>query len=149
MLENSIERLRYLVNVIPGLLKNITEEDFSFKATENKWSKKQILGHLIDSATNNHHRFIRSQFEKNPVILYNQNDWNKFGYYQMFDSNQLIDFWTVYNKQLLGLLLSMPSEYFQLTCYVEENELFTLENVLYQYLTHLEHHLEQLAGKEF
>lgn len=61
--ENTIERLSCLCVTIPKMLIEIKEEDFIFSASPEKWSKKQILGHLIDSAANNHQRFVRIQYE--------------------------------------------------------------------------------------
>lgn len=63
-----IERLNYLCTHIPNLLAAIDEATFNEKTSPAKWSKKEIVGHLIDSATNNHQRFIRAQFEDRPSI---------------------------------------------------------------------------------
>ncbi len=70
MQEQSIKRLQFLCEKIPPLLTELDEQTFSFKATSEKWSKKEIIGHLIDSATNNHQRFVRGQFEETPKIIY-------------------------------------------------------------------------------
>ena len=64
----AIERLEFLCNVIPSLLLEIEPLQFSAKPDRNKWSYKEIIGHLIDSATNNHQRFIRGQFEDRPSL---------------------------------------------------------------------------------
>jgi len=145
MIEQSIQRLQYLCEIIPPLLANIDEQTFSFKPSPEKWSKKEILGHLIDSATNNHHRFVRSQFEYIPKIYYDQNDWNKFGYYGQIDGKQIISFWTAYNRQLLELLKLMPKENFKRVCNTADDSMITLEVVLEQYLEHMEHHLKQIV----
>lgn len=73
MIETSIARLQILCDTIPDLLLNIDEIIFSEKPSNNKWSKKEIIGHLIDSAANNHQRFVRAQFEDLPSIAYDQN----------------------------------------------------------------------------
>jgi hypothetical protein len=57
-----------------ALLNAIEEPAFSLKQSPARWSQKEIIGHLIDSATNNHHRFVRGQFEDSPVIAYDQNN---------------------------------------------------------------------------
>lgn len=59
MIEKSIARLQFLCDTIPDLLTEIDELTFNEKILPEKWSKKEIIGHLIDSATNNHHRFVR------------------------------------------------------------------------------------------
>lgn len=51
------------------------------KQLPSKWSKKEILGHLIDRVTNNHQRVVRGQFENNPEISYDQNKWNEFSFH--------------------------------------------------------------------
>ena len=76
MIENIVDRLQYLCDAIPSLIKQIPEQEFSHKSAPGKWSKKEILGHLIDSATNNHQRFVRAQFEDTPFIIYDQDNWN-------------------------------------------------------------------------
>lgn len=74
MIQKSIERLAFLCETIPQLLFEIDDLTFSEELTSEKWSKKEILGHLIDSATNNHQRFVRCQFEDIPTITYDQNN---------------------------------------------------------------------------
>ena len=54
MTTDSIDRLEYLCNIIPDLLTAIDDKTFNEKVNPEKWSKKEIVGHLIDSATNNH-----------------------------------------------------------------------------------------------
>lgn len=121
------------------------EETFSYKTNPNKWSKKEILGHLIDSATNNHHRFVRGQFEHIPLITYNQDQWNMYNYYQQIATKQLIHFWEAYNRQLLAVLLQLPASYYtQLVNTGAQN--CTLAFLVQDYVTHLEHHLKQIIS---
>ncbi len=110
----------------------------------DKWSKKEILGHLIDSATNNHHRFVRGQFEEHPEISYDQNNWNKYNYYQQLDIQQLISFWTVYNKQLLAIIREIPTANLIRACMIGSN-LVTIEFLINDYVKHLAHHLKQIV----
>lgn len=145
MLKESIIRLRFLTENLPALLYEIDEITFSFKPSTLKWSKKEILGHLIDSATNNHHRFIRSQFENIPQISYNQNQWNAFNFYQKIPKNQLIEFWTVYNKQLFELIKNVPNENLKKQCKISDNEIYSIEFLISDYIEHLEHHLKHIV----
>src|SRR6218665_1296295 len=116
MMSQIIKRLDFLVTTLPSLFKEINDEDFSRKPSSGKWSKKEILGHLIDSATHNHQRFIRGQFEDMPAIGYNQNEWNKHSHYNEINSGLLIDFWTSYNKHLLEIIKRIPAEGLQKKC---------------------------------
>lgn len=142
---NSIERLRFLCETIPDLLEQIDEEAFSQKEQINKWSKKEILGHLIDSATNNHQRFVRAQFETNPEIVYDQTNWNTFSFYQQMDSRNLIKFWLTYNQHLIRLIENMPKESLSRTCLIAGNFL-SLQFLIDDYVVHLEHHLKQITS---
>ncbi|MDX1936305.1 MAG: hypothetical protein SFU21_04285, partial [Flavihumibacter sp.] len=108
-------------------------------------SKKEIIGHLIDSATNNHQRFVRGQFEDSPKIAYDQNRWNKYNFYQQIDGQQIIDFWTVYNRQILELIRRIPNENLKLVCHVGDKFL-TLDFLINDYVEHLEHHLKQVVS---
>src|SRR4051812_12493365 len=103
MIEKTAQRFQFLCDTIPALLLKISEADFSFKPSLEEWSKKEILGHLIDSAANNHQRFVRVQFEDVPFIKYDQNNWNKFSFHQQSSGQQVISFWSDYNKHLLEL----------------------------------------------
>lgn len=143
MIKNSINRLKYLCEIIPNLLTNIDDDTFNQK-TKDKWSKKEIIGHLIDSATNNHQRFVRAQFEEKPNIAYDQNNWNRYNYYQEIDKKQIIDFWTVYNKQILELVSRISQDNLQRECLVGGQSL-TIEFLINDYITHLEHHLGQVV----
>ncbi len=141
MIEQSIERLAFLLATIPNLLNEISDEEFSFKPSLQKWSKKEILGHLIDSATNNHHRFVRAQFENNPTITYNQDEWCKHGFYQQMAAHQVIAFWTAYNLQLLELFKQMP-----LAGLTKVANDLTLDFLMADYVSHLEYHLKQIVA---
>src|SRR4030095_2595683 len=49
-------------------LRLLQETEVSLKPAPGKWSKKEILGHLIDSATNNHQRFVRTQMTEELIF---------------------------------------------------------------------------------
>jgi hypothetical protein len=140
-----LQRLHYLCDVIPSLLYKTSEEDFSFKPKPEKWSKKEILGHLIDSAANNHQRFIRVQFEEVPTIFYDQNKWNALSHYNEMGSEQLIQFWTLYNKHLLHILQHIPEENLERKCNTGEPAPVSLQWLIEDYVKHLEHHLHQIV----
>ena len=140
-----IKQLQYLCDTIPTLLTNITEDDFSNKQAPGKWSKKEILGHLIDSATNNHQRFIRAQFENIPTIIYDQNNWNACSQYNQLDSKQLILFWTTYNRHLIELLKNISQDNLIKKCDTGGKENHTIEWLFDDYVRHLEHHLKQIV----
>lgn len=138
------ERLNYLINTVPSLILAENNEEFKRKPSPNKWSKQEILGHLIDSATNNYQRFIRSQFEEIPVIPYDQNKWNEFSYYNSFSKSQLVTFWKSYNEQILTLFKLIPKDKLSKKCNTGGSDNFTLAFLFDDYVEHLEYHLKQI-----
>ncbi|HLF35976.1 MAG TPA: DinB family protein [Cyclobacteriaceae bacterium] len=146
MIEKSITKINYLIGIIPDLLKNIPDSEFSNKPATDKWSKKEILGHLIDSATNNHHRFVRLQFENEPLISYDQNKWNEYSRYNELDKNHLIKFWTLYNTHLIELIKRIPESKYNRKVRVKEENFMTLELLVEDYVRHMEHHLKQMVN---
>lgn len=149
MIERAIEKLQFLCSAMPPLLKEIDEDDFSFKSTPNKWSKKEILGHLVDSASNNHHRIVRGQFENKPKIAYDNHIWNSGNHYQDMNGVKVISFWIAYNEYLLELVKHIPKE--KLVNEVEtgeigEKNIMTIASIIQDYVEHLEHHLRQVVS---
>lgn len=145
-MQNIINRLTYLGNVIPDKLRELPDKDFSFKANPDKWSKKEILGHLIDSTIYNHQRFIRVQFEDNPLIDYS-NDLVKFNRYNQMEKDKVIRFWEAYILHLIEVIKLMPPEMLKRKCRAEGSE-FTLDWLIEDYLKHLEYHLKQIIKYE-
>ena len=71
----------------------------SIKVQGGSWTKKEILGHLIDSAAINHQRFVRAQFTDDLVFDgYVQDDWVKVQDYQNRDWRELVELWHGYNR---------------------------------------------------
>jgi hypothetical protein len=142
-----IEKLNYIIEVLPIKMNQFSEEEFTAKL-KDKWSKKEILGHLCDSATNNHHRFIRIQFEEQPfvVVPYKQNDWVAIQDYQNMPTNEAIEFWTAINRQIVRVISRIPEEKLSYLCDVGNNKFFTLTELIEDYLKHMEHHLIQIFG---
>lgn len=147
MVNNSLQRLVYLCETIPPVLYTMNEHDFSKRPSTGSWSKKEILGHLLDSASNNHQRFVRVQFEDTPSISYDPDKWNNHSYYNLRDSKQLISFWTSYNKHLAELAQHIPAEALKRTCKCGEKTV-TLAFLITDYVEHLEHHLKQIINYE-
>lgn len=128
------------------IVAKIDHLQFAKKPSTTAWSKKEILGHLIDSAANNHQRFIRVQFENEPSIWYDQDQWNQYSYHQQMDTEEMISFWQSYNRHLAALLKLIPSEKLQRKCRMKDNSVVTLDFLINDYVTHLEHHLHQLVA---
>lgn len=142
------ERLQAILDTVPFQLFRIDDAAFSAKPHPDKWSKKEILGHLIDSACNNHHRFIRAQLE-NPytVVRYAQNDWVKLNAWQQLESPWVIELWETYNRQLLEVISRIPEEKLANEC-ISGDDRVTLGWLITDYIDHMEHHLRQIVQAE-
>jgi len=145
-INQSLERLSHLVNIIPPLISKIPEEEFNLNPAPGKWSKKQILGHLLDSAANNHQRFVRIQFENVPSIYYDQDNWNLYNHHQDLSKKHLIDFWTIYNTHLIQLVARIPAENLERKGKGKDGSLNSLSWYIEDYVKHMEHHLKQIVN---
>lgn len=151
--ENSFQRqkaaqLHHICQVVPPIIQAIDDNVFIKKSAPNKWSKKEILGHLIDSATNNHHRIIRAQYQEVPAISYDQDQWNRLGHYQKMDSGELIRLWVNYNSFLAHLIKQLPDASLQRQCHTGEEKPLTLAGLIEDYIVHMNHHLRQILGED-
>jgi DinB superfamily len=141
-----VKELGTAINNFLPALHNIPENEFAFKTSPEKWSKKEIIGHLIDSAQNNIRRFIVAQYEQSPSIVYNQDKWVLAGAYQEWNNTELINLWYLLNKHIIHILQNMPEEMAQRTC--QTQDLHTLEWLAKDYIKHLLHHLHVVLNLE-
>jgi hypothetical protein len=111
---------------------------------EGKWSRKEILGHLIDSAANNHQRFVRLQIQDTLSLpVYQQPDWVRVQHYQERPWRDLVELWTVYNRHLAHIMRHAdPSALSHV--WKAANGDVDLQFLMTDYLTHLKHHLQQI-----
>lgn len=139
--------LKSVLATVPGRLSAISEVSASAPRIEGKWSRKQILGHLIDSASNNHHRFVRAQIEKTlDMPSYTQNEWIATQSYQNRPWSDLVTLWTAYNQHLLHLIVTTPAENLNIPCRVAGDESGSLEFLMIDYVAHMQHHLNQIVA---
>jgi hypothetical protein len=147
-MEKTIQELRDIVGEFTPKLKSIPDLEFSAKPLAEKWSKKEIIGHLIDSAQNNLRRFICGQYESvPPKITYRQDFWVNANQYQNRPAESVIDLWQLINTQIIIVLASMPTDKY--SAQAETSELHTLEWLADDYVKHLKHHLNQTIPGSF
>jgi hypothetical protein len=127
-------------------LQFIPEEKFSYKPSPTKWSKKEILGHLVDSAQSNIRRFIAAQYEEQPKIIYNQDKWVAITNYQQYKLPDLISLWYLVNKHISHLLRNITPEMAERK--VQTGEVHTVQWLAQDYIKHLLHHLHQVLDLE-
>jgi len=137
--------IRKTVEDFAGRIDNLDEAKASQKPQPDKWSHKEILGHLIDSAANNHQRFVRAQYLKTVNLpSYEQKEWVNIQQYGSSTWKELLVLWRSYNFHLAHILDHMPAECLQISCAIGSNEPLTIGYVIVDYLGHLQHHLRQI-----
>ncbi|RPI14159.1 MAG: DinB family protein [Ignavibacteriae bacterium] len=146
MMENTINELKSLLIDVPVRFASIPSNVVSVKPAPDKWSKKEILGHLCDSAVNNLSRFIRAQFENEPmnIIRYEQNEWVKLNGYKDKPVTEIIEFWKCLNNQLVYVASRIPEEKLGFKCDKGDGETLTLQELAEDYIVHMKHHLAQI-----
>jgi hypothetical protein len=120
--------------------------DWEHKPLPDKWSNKEIIGHLCDSAKINLQRFVRCTYEENFKLTYEQDEWVAAQHYQEMNIDDLLQLWRLLNLQISLVLNNYPTERLQAQCdnSKKESNLHTVEWLAQDYLEHLEHHLKQI-----
>ncbi|MFP3594495.1 DinB family protein [Chryseobacterium sp. SIMBA_038] len=124
----------------------IYEEDWCYKISPEKWSKKEILGHLCDSAITNIRRFVVTQYKENENIVYDQDFWVKAQNYQNIPTQDVINLWKFLNFQIVHTVENIPDEALKRTCDTTKTnpQNFTLEFIIQDYVDHLKYHLKAI-----
>jgi len=151
-MESTISELNTIISDYSSKIGAISEQEFSAKPSPNKWSKKEVLGHLIDSAQNNLRRFICGQYETSPPkIVYEQEHWVNANAYQQMDTKEVIALWILINSRIAAVLNQMPSSAYTKKCDTAKDSisLHSLEWLADDYVKHLKHHLNQVIPNSF
>lgn len=147
-MKNTVDELNQIVDTFAVRIGSIVEKDFAAKPLPNKWSRKEVLGHLIDSAQNNLRRFICGQYENTPPkITYEQDFWVVANNYQDMDKNDVIMLWKLMNKRIGAVLSNMPHENYTRNC--DTGSLHSIEWLAVDYVKHMKHHLNQIIPGSF
>ena len=126
--------LRSTLITAPNRLAAIPFDLAAQKQSPGQWSRKEELGHLIDSAANNHQRIVRGQFEDSPAMPgYDGDAWVALHGYQTRDWQSLIELWRAGNLQLLAAAEAAPADAWPRTLTIGGSDLLTLR--LYSMIT--------------
>jgi len=141
----AVGKLKRIVAQAPSLLMAISPEKASNQPAPGKWSKKQELGHLVDSACNNHQRVVRAQVEEQPALPdYDGDRWVALHNYQVMDWSEIIECWRVMNQQLIraAMLVAPRASGRKLTV---GGHPMTLSVLVNDYVDHLRHDLRHIG----
>lgn len=137
----------------------LSDDDASARPSPGKWSRKEIIGHLIDSASNNHGRFVRAQMQDDLVFQgYDQDAWVSMQRYQERPWADLVRLWQAFNHHIATVMetadryeMTRPRARHNLDQLawrtVSPMQSTTLEYFMRDYVDHLKHHLGQALGR--
>jgi uncharacterized damage-inducible protein DinB len=137
-------------------LRGLGDEISARRPAPGKWSPREIVGHLIDSASNNHQRFVRAAFQDDLVFPgYDQDRWVALQRYQEAPWGDLLTLWSSFNQHLARVMAAIPADVRRRehTSHnldrlalrpVTSGAPTTLEYFMEDYVLHLQHHLRQM-----
>ncbi len=141
------QELSQLVEEVPLRFNQIPVYELEHKPAPGKWSKKEILGHLVDSAVHNLTRFTQAQYLPSPfvVVAYNPDELVKLNGYQQQNPGEIGQLWQALNRQIVRVISHCSEEKLNNTVVLPNNaSAFVLGWIMEEYLRHLKHHLQQI-----
>lgn len=148
-MKDTANQIRRTVNEASAAMVRMKSDEVSLRRRPDGWSKKEILGHLIDSAANNHQRFVRASYHAAASFpTYDQNAWVRIQQYQASEWVGLVTLWSAFNRHLSDVIDRIPEEAKSSPCNVGKAEPVTLGFVVTDYLRHLQHHVSQILDQK-
>jgi len=147
----TLELLRLLEKWEP-LFNNLPEETITNKRNRQNRTIKQIVGHLIDSATNNTHRIVHLQYQASPLIYPdyanhgNNEKWIAIQNYQDADWKNLVQLWRYSNAHIVHVINNVNPEKLGNEWITALNMRVSLKEMIVDYLRHIKLHLSEING---
>jgi hypothetical protein len=133
-----------LAKALPHL-DSLSPEAAAVRPLPGKWSPKEILGHLIDSAGNNQQKFVRTLAEPEVHFPgYAQDDWVALQHYQSHDWHTLVRLWHALNLHLAHVIANAPEDRLGHHIYIHDSGPYTVAFLMEDYVEHVKHHLRQI-----
>ncbi|MFZ0310155.1 MAG: DinB family protein [Candidatus Sulfotelmatobacter sp.] len=143
------EQLLRLVETAEPKLHSTSEPETARPLLPGGWSRKQVLGHLIDSASNNHQRFVRAALQPSlDFPAYDQDENIRVQAPQEADWSLLVSLWAAYNRYLAHVIARLPAAKLETVCRIGSGEPVTLGFLATDYVRHLLHHLKQVGAAD-
>ena len=139
------DQLLQIASSAEAVLREVLEEDSTVPVLKGGWSRKQVLGHLIDSASNNHQRFVRASLQGSLEFPgYDQDGCVRVQAIQEAPWPALVALWVAYNRFLAHVIALLPAERLEAPCRIGSGQPVTLRFLVEDYVAHLLHHLRQI-----
>ena len=147
VLDKIADRLLDNVSAAAAKLAAMTDREAGVRPAPLKWCAKEVLGHLLDSASNNNQRFVRAQLADELTFPgYEQERWVAAQGYAEAPWGELVELWRLANRRLAAVMRHIPAEKLSVPCRIGSGNPITLGWIVEDYLRHLEHHLEQIPA---
>jgi hypothetical protein len=141
------EKLVRAVESAEVKFRQVTEAESNKPILKGGWSRKQVVGHLIDSASNNHQRFVRAALQNSLELpAYDQDGCVRVQAVESVHWLLLVALWTNYNLYLAHVIAHLPVSQLEVPCRIGADEPVTLKFLAHDYLDHLLHHLGQIGA---
>jgi hypothetical protein len=119
------------------------------KLGPDKWTLKEIVGHLIDSASNNHQRFVRLQIDKKITLTgYDAEEWVRLSNIQNLDYRFVVGFWKMYNKYLINLIKTINPISMKNVWKIKGGEEYNLGFLIEDYFIHMQSHFQMFIDRQ-
>ncbi len=157
-MQSYVREFRAIITQATPALLALTDDRSTRHPVPGKWSPREVIGHMIDSASNNHQRFVRAQFQNDLVLVgYDQDAWVALQKYQDEPWEDLVALWRAFNVHLAHVMESIPAsvrqrEHGRHNLHeinwkpVPADQPATLDHLMEDYVGHLKHHLRQILG---
>ena len=158
-MQDVAEAIRAEVERASAVFRRWSDGEVSAARAAGKWSRKQILGHLIDSAANNHQRFVRAASQDDLIFSgYAQDEWVRAQQYATAPWHDVITLWHGYNRHLARVMAAVPADIRHRKHHRHNmhqlgwqpyaaDKPATLDDLMHDYVLHLEHHLSQVRDR--
>src|SRR5579883_803240 len=132
------EKLLAAIDAAEPRLRKVSESESMKPVLSGGWSRKQVIGHLIDSASNNHQRFVRAALQPSLDFPdYNQDGNIRVEAVQEMEWALLISLWAAYNRYLAHVIAHLPASKLDTVCRIYSGEPVTLGFLATDYLAHM------------
>ena len=147
---NNIKELKQMCEINTFDLLKITEEEYNTVSSDiNSSSKKKSLAHLVNMAVFQHQRMVRAQFENEPEIIHDSENWLMYSNYEKLNSRRLINFWKNYNLFIGDLVENSEGDSFQKQCFLGVEEPVSLEELFNDYVIEVRSHLNKIISEVY
>ena len=145
-INDAMLRLATYIDVLAERYRSFSADELTQRAAPGKWSRKELLGHLIDSAINNLKRFTEIQFFEQPYFIqsYKQDDLVIVNNYQQLPLEHLLQLWQSLNRQIMYVVKEIPADKlaYKVDPQYDNHQMQTLGWIICDYVAHMEHHMK-------